>query len=265
MFIDFKGAKTYINTGGKNIDTNKTSLCFVHGSGQNHFSFAQQSRYFANKGYSVIVPDLPGHGFSEGAPCSSIKENAEWIFDLFKKLNLNNIIYLGHSQGCLTGLELNKNYPKLLKGIIFIAGSNKIPVNQFLIDLASNDFKKAYKMMVTWGHGKDGAMFTGNMPGHAHFGEGVNIMNMNNEKTLKIDLEACNNYYEGEDASKKINIPALAVLAKFDQMTPLKSGKKFTDLLNKCELKILDCGHFLQAERPKELNMFISSYLRKLN
>ena len=71
--------------------------------------------------------------------------------------------------------------------MIFIAGSNIIPVNQFLIDLASKDFKRAYKMMVTWGHGKDGAMFTNNMPGHAHFGEGFNIMNMNNddlERTL---------------------------------------------------------------------------------
>ena len=76
MFINFKGAKTYINTGGENIDVDKTTLCFIHGSGQNHLSFVQQSRYFANKEYSVIVPDLPGHGFSEGVPCVSIKENA---------------------------------------------------------------------------------------------------------------------------------------------------------------------------------------------
>ena len=120
-------------------------------------------------------------------------------------------------------------------------------------------------MMVTWGHGKDGAMFTNNMPGHAHFGEGFNIMNMNNDKTLKIDLEACNKYGAGIEAAKRIDIPTLAVLAKFDQMTPLKSGQKFVDLLDNCDLKILDCGHFLQAERPKELNIFISSYLRKLN
>ena len=265
MFINFKGFKTYINTGGKKVDKDKTTLCFIHGSGQNHLSFVQQSRYFANKGYSVIIPDLPGHGFSEGKPCISIEESAEWISDLFKELHLNDIVYLGHSQGCLTGLELNNNHPKLLKGMIFIAGSNIIPVNQFLIDLASKDFKKAYKMMVTWGHGKEGAMFTNNMPGHAHFGEGFNIMNMNNDKILKIDLEACNKYDAGIEATKRIDIPTLAVLAKFDQMTPLKSGQKFVDLVDNCDLKILDCGHFLQAERPKELNIFISSYLRKLN
>ena len=76
---------------------------------------------------------------------------------------------------------------------------------------------------------------------------------------LKLDLEACNEYQDGEDASKKINIPALAVLAKYDQMTPLKSGKKFVDIINNCESHVLDCGHFLQAERPKELNLIISS------
>jgi len=85
------------------------------------------------------------------------------------------------------------------------------------------------------------------------------------KKTLKIDLEACNKYDAGIEAAKRIDIPTLAVLAKFDQMTPLKSGEKFVDLLDNCDLKILDCGHFLQAERPKELNISIFSYLRKLN
>ena len=66
------------------------------------------------------------------------------------------------------------------------------------------------------------------------------------------------NINEGIEASKKINIPALAVFAKYDQMTPLKSGKKFVDLIKNCDLHVLDCGHFLQAERPKgvEFNNF---------
>ena len=41
-----------------------------------------------------------------------------------------------------------------------------------------------------------------------------NIMNMNNDKTLKIDLEACNKYGAGIEAAKRIDIPTLAVLAK---------------------------------------------------
>ena len=66
MRINFKGNETYIGTGGRSLDSNKTTICFLHGSGQNHLSFVQQARFFAFKGYSIIVPDMPGHGVSEG-------------------------------------------------------------------------------------------------------------------------------------------------------------------------------------------------------
>ena len=78
------------------------------------------------------------------------------------------------------------------------------------------------------------------------------------------DLNACNNYKDGVDAAKSIEVPALAVLAKNDQMTPLKSGLKFVDLIKTCETHVLDCGHFLQSERPNELNSLLQSYLKKL-
>jgi pimeloyl-ACP methyl ester carboxylesterase len=179
-------------------------------------------------------------------------------------MKVKDLVVVGHSQGCLVGLELNRLYPEFLKGIIFVAGSNEIPVNQFLLDLAKEDSPKASNMMVTWGHGIDGDMSTNNWPGHSHYGEGNNIMNMNMADALQYDLNACNNYKDGVDASNKINIPSLAVLAKNDQMTPLKSGLKFVELIKSCETHILDCGHFLQSERPKELNSIIHSYLLKL-
>ena len=34
MIINFKGAKTYLGTGGKSLDINKRTLCFLHGAGQ---------------------------------------------------------------------------------------------------------------------------------------------------------------------------------------------------------------------------------------
>ena len=50
MIINFKGAKTYIGTGGKSLDITKITLCFLHGSGQNHLSFIQQARFLLIKG-----------------------------------------------------------------------------------------------------------------------------------------------------------------------------------------------------------------------
>ena len=87
---------------------------------------------------------------------------------------------------------------------------------------------------------------------------------MNKPTALNYDLNSCNDYSDGINAAKKIKVPALAVLAKNDQMTPLKSGLKFVELLENCETHILDCGHFLPSERPLELNSIINSFLLKL-
>ena len=46
MYKDFKGNKVYFSTGGLNLVNDKETLCFVHGAGQNHYSFTQQIRYF---------------------------------------------------------------------------------------------------------------------------------------------------------------------------------------------------------------------------
>ena len=105
------------------MDSSKTSICFLHGSGQNHLSFVQQARFFAFKGYSVIVPDMPGHGLSMGKPCESIQDNANWVYELLVELKVKDLVVVGHSQGCLVSLELNRLYPEILKGIVFVAGS----------------------------------------------------------------------------------------------------------------------------------------------
>ena len=87
---------------------------------------------------------------------------------------------------------------------------------------------------------------------------------MNKPKALNCDLNSCNDYSDGTEAAKNIKVPALAVLAKNDQMTPLKSGLKFVELIKNCETHTLDCGHFLPSERPMELNSIINSFLSKL-
>ena len=59
------------------------------------------------------------------------------------------MVVIGHSQGCLVALELNRILKNSLEALIFVAGSNEIPVNQFLLDL-SKKIPKASQMMVTW-------------------------------------------------------------------------------------------------------------------
>ena len=71
---------------------------------------------------------MPAHGFSDGNPCKSIKENAEWINDLLVDLKLKDVVVIGHSQGCLVALELNRILKRSLEALIFVAGPQQILV-----------------------------------------------------------------------------------------------------------------------------------------
>ena len=62
----------HIATGGRKFDATGEVVIMLHGSGQNHLTWVLQSRYFAYRGFAVLAPDLPGHGFSGGIPLESI-------------------------------------------------------------------------------------------------------------------------------------------------------------------------------------------------
>ena len=89
-------------------------------------------------------------------------------------------------------------------------------------------------------------------------------MKMNDPSVLSTDLKSCNLYENGKQAASTININCLAVLAKFDMMTPLKKGLQMVENIKQCDYKILECGHFLPIEKPKELNALIKNYLISL-
>ena len=51
MRLNYNSNDTFISTGGNNLELNKPTICFVHGAGQNHFSFIQQISTFLHMPY----------------------------------------------------------------------------------------------------------------------------------------------------------------------------------------------------------------------
>eukprot|EP00126_Sphaerothecum_destruens_P000392 Sdes_comp10447_c0_seq1m2141 len=81
-------------------------IFFFHGMGGNGGIWREQMRYFAEKGYTVIVMDMFGHGKS-GTSCKvkdfhfkKMVQDVEVIFDEFRCLDegVHNIV-VGHSYG----------------------------------------------------------------------------------------------------------------------------------------------------------------------
>ena len=70
----------FASTGGRVWDAGDDSpvLVFIHGSGQNHLGFQLQARFLANRGFRVLVPDMPAHFKTGGEPLESVAAMADW-------------------------------------------------------------------------------------------------------------------------------------------------------------------------------------------
>ncbi|MDB2325054.1 alpha/beta hydrolase [Alphaproteobacteria bacterium] len=258
------GEEIHIATGGRDFDPDGDVLVLLHGSGQNHLTWILQGRYLAHRGFSVLAPDFPAHGLSQGSPLDTIEAQASWVIGLLDSLDVAKATLVGHSQGVLVALEAAASYPDKVKSLVLIAGAMAIPVNDHLVSMSDTALSKAIGMMTSWGHGPDAHMYDNSMPGHSFLGYGKQIMQMNNRAALLADLNACNAYKNGEVAATSIAIPALCILAKKDKMTPLKFGKAMANAIKGAEVTVIEgAGHFLPGETPIAVNKALCGFLQR--
>ena len=256
MIFQIENQNIYASDAGQGIDVKKKTMVFLHGSGLSHIVWSLTEQFFFNKNFNVLSLDLPGHGNSDGPCLDSIEKIADWLEEVFKKLNLNDLILVGHSQGCLEILEYAHKHKSRLKKLIFVGGSNKMPVHPDLIELAKNGDSDAIKLMMKWGY-EGSKKFIGGNPVEKIIQSPRDI-----SEILAVDLIACNNYLNGFEAAKKINLPSLVILGELDKMVNLESGKKFSNLLENSTTHIInECGHMIMIEKAFEMREKILKFL----
>ena len=258
MIIAIENKKVYASDGGQGIKNSKDTIVFLHGSGLSHIVWSLSEQFFSNKNFNVLSIDLPGHGNSEGPCLDSIEKIADWLEKVFEELNLNNIILVGHSQGCLEALEYSFKYKDRLKKIVFVGGSYRMPVHQDLINLASDGDSDAVKLMMKWGY-EGSKKFIGGNPIEKIIQSPRDI-----SEILAIDLNACNNYTNGSNAAKTIDCPTMFIFGELDKMVDLENGKKFANLVKNSNTHVIHgCGHMIMIEKAFEMREKILEFLKK--
>ena len=262
MKHEVNGDVIHIATGGRTFDPKGHVLVLLHGSGQNHLTWVLQGRYLAHRGYEILAPDFPGHGLSGGDPLTSIEAHAAWVCDLLDSLGVASATIIGHSQGCLTAIEMAANHKERVTSLVLIAGALAIPVNEYLVNMSDTSLEKAISMMTSWGHGPSARMHDNSQPGHSFIGYGRKVMEINNRGALLADLNACNAYDNGAAAAALIDTATLCIIAGKDKMTPAKFGRKMAAAIAGADIMVIDDGgHFLPAEYPAEVNAAIRTFL----
>ena len=258
MIFELDNKSVYASNAGKAIDSKKETIIFLHGSGLTHIVWSLVEQFFSNKNFNVLSIDIPGHGNSEGPCLKKIEEIADWLEKVFVKLNLEQVVLIGHSQGCLEMLEYVSKYKNRVKKLVFIGGSYKMPVNQNLIDLAENGDQDAVKLMMKWGY-EGSKKFIGGNPVKRIIQSPKDI-----SKILAVDLVACNNYSNGSNALKAIDCPTMFVFGELDKMVNLEVGKKFANMVDNSSTYIIEgCGHMIMIEKAFEMREKILEFLQK--
>ncbi len=248
----------FVSTGGMNFDKEKPSILLMHGSGLTHIVWSLHEQFYASQGYNILSADLPGHGNSEGPSLKSIEEISDWIKSLMNVLDITKIIIIGHSQGCLVGIDFAARYENLLSSLVLVAGSYKMPVNKDLIDLAEAGDEKAVLLMMKWGYEGSKAFIGGNPV--------KKIINSSREirEVLAVDLNACNNYKGGKESLEKINCPTLCIFGDLDKMVTLEVGNKMALMIKNSEKKVINnCGHMIIFEKAFEMRQIVKEFLLK--
>ncbi|TSD97451.1 alpha/beta hydrolase [Gordonia rubripertincta] len=129
-YLEIQGALAFVEivtpdptTPGQRIIDIPTVLC-IHTAGQSGVQWRRAAQGIADRGYRVIVPDLPGHGRSE--PCStgpitSLADYADWLTTALRLLDIEKPYVIGCSIGGKLTLELATRPEYPLAGAIAMA------------------------------------------------------------------------------------------------------------------------------------------------
>jgi pimeloyl-ACP methyl ester carboxylesterase len=249
--LQVNNEEAYAASGNRELDPERDSVVFIHGTGQDHTIWVLPTRYFARHGKNVLAIDLPGHGRSGGAPLESIVDMADWIIAVLDAAGLSRAALVGHSLGSLIAIAAAARHPERVRAIALVGPTVPMPVSDFLLDKAHDNSHMAIDMLNFWGYSKSAQLGGNATPGNWMLGGGMRLMEKAGPGIIYTDLKACNEYIEGLEHAADVKCHALLILGERDMLTPTRSVRKVAEALPDAETVIFEgSGHALLAERP---------------
>jgi pimeloyl-ACP methyl ester carboxylesterase len=254
MDVSVNGLQAFAATGGRDFNSKEPAVVLIHGAGFDHSAWALHSRWFAHHGFSVLAPDLPGHGRSEGPALRSIAEMSDWIAALLSAVGAAKAHLIGHSMGSLIALETAARHPEKASALGLIGTAATMTVGPDLLKAAEANDPAAIDMVSIWGLGYAAELGGSLAPGLWMHGGAQRVLQHCASGVLYSDLDACNAYTGALAAAAKVTVPTTLILGERDMMTPAKAGKALAAAIAGARTVVLPgAGHMLMAERPDEL------------
>lgn len=290
MFIQLKSHKAHVFSKTK-IDSSKKTLVMIPGAGMDHRTISMFKLGSIEDDFNVISIDLPGHGYTTGPLYTDVKSHTNFCIDLLDELNLEDLIFTGHSWGGLIALDLSTKYENEMTICMNIA--YPFLVGDILLDYAKGNLDQAveflmkygiYKMpeteIKTMGFGVKGSGFYGRAKGEIKSPYGTKTVEADPEREIKlyplkrlfnqtekeissIDLNSCTNFrLDDQQINNLKNIKYIFCdkdkLARYNpDNVILKNTNEEKDIFI-----LKETGHFPYFEDPEQLEKVFLNILK---
>jgi len=240
--------------GGENFDKSRPTILMIHGAGQSSLTWMYQIDVLKNHlRFNLIIPDLPGHGTSEGSGYKSIREYSEFIKDFIHTLGLERLILIGHSMGGGIVQVATLDYPEMVYSSILVGTGAKLKVSTETLQTVKNDYETFCKVAPA-------RSFTLSSPEELKrkFVEGL----LKTPQSVSYqDLVACDEF-DIMNEIEWITVPTLIISATEDILAPIKYGEFLNLKVRNSKLHVIkNAGHFMMQEKPDEFNRVLIEFL----
>ncbi len=275
MYATYLNAQTKIETVSLRNDSTsinyirngkgKTTLLFIHGWGINKNYWEEQISHFSEN-YDVLAIDLPGFGHSTTLRSNwSIEEYSKDVIAFIEKLNLKNVVLIGHSMSGDVVLETAIRNHKNIKGIIGIDNFKYVGVEfspeeikqyQSFLQMMDDDFENMAAMYA------DQYLFHPSTDSLVRANVISDFINSNREVAVATLKEVM--VYGMKESEKLQELPLKLYLLNSDA-TPTNTPGLEKHCKNSFEVfEIHATGHYPMNEKPEEFNRMLEGILEEM-
>ena len=232
-----------------------TPMIILHGLMGGLSNFNNVAQFFPDKGYKVIIPELPL--FELPLLKTNVSSFAKYLKEFITYKKFDSVILLGNSLGGHIGLLYTKQYPKNVKALVLTGSSGlyESAMGESYPKRGDRNYIKAKTEDVFY----DPAVATTELVDEVF--ETVNDR-AKLIRTLAIAKSAIR-HNMGKDLPK-MNIPTCIIWGENDAVTPPKVGVEFHEKLPDSDLFwIKKCGHAAMMEHPDTFNEILMAWLEK--
>ena len=240
-FVELDGCKVHLRRGGKG-----QPLVFLHGANGAPVVLPFMEKLAER--FDVLVPEHPGYGqSSEPDWLENIHDVAYFYLDLFKQLDLKDIVLVGASMGGWIAMEIAVRDCSRLKELVLVAPAGIAapgvePADIFL--MAPEDVVRAL-------------YFDQSIPEKLlavpPTPEAIDTGLKNRHTTARLGWEPRLNDPHLPKWLQRIDVPVKIVWGEKDAILPVAFTKEFSRLMPKAKIHVLEnCGHLPQVEKMDE-------------